>query len=167
MATDPSPLRGGLRDSLTIIMIFLALIYALPAWARESDNDLKMDMKMMIINGRSLPEKHIHTVNNNHTVRLFSEKEIVLPHSTGGSSRRADLHNHDSMIFQHSTFIHSEILKSETIIIALISQCQTCNYVSIPAMISQHSHSLATQYGSYFSLPESEISSYLTFFTNI
>ena len=44
--------------------------------------------------------------------------------------RVQDLHNHDSMIFQHSTFIHSEItyffiLKSETIIIAMISQCQT------------------------------------------
>ena len=99
-------------------------------------------MKMMIINGRSLPEKHIHTVNNNHTVRLLSEKEIVLPHSTGGSSRRADLHNHDLMIFQHSTFIHSEltyffILKSETIIIAMISQCQTC-YMGGPKLITQH-----------------------------
>ena len=135
--------RGGLRDSLTIIMIFLALIYALPDWVRESDDDLKMDMKMMITNGRSLPEKHIHTVvliNNNHTVRLFREKEIVLPHSTGGSSRRADLLNHDSMIFQHSTFFHSElttyffILKSETIIIAMISQCQTCNDVSTSSL---------------------------------
>ena len=56
--------RGGLRDYLTIIMIFLALIDA--AWVGESDNDLMIHAVVFI--------------NNNHTIRLFSEKEIFLPH---------------------------------------------------------------------------------------
>ena len=44
-----------------------------PAWVRESDNDLRMDMKMMIIDSQSLPE-NIHAVvfiNDNHTARLL------------------------------------------------------------------------------------------------
>ena len=42
-------------------------------WVRESDNDLRMDMKMMIIDDQSLPE-NIHAVvfiNDNHTARLL------------------------------------------------------------------------------------------------
>ena len=123
---------------------------ALPAWVRESDNDLRMDMKMMIIESQSLPE-NIHAVvfiNDNHTARLLSEKGIVLPHSTGGSEKLpgkliaifwADLQNPVSMIFQHSTFFHSEL--TDTLFWAW-------SFILKSAMISQHSHSLATQDGS-------------------
>ena len=65
-----------------------------PAWVRESNNDLRMDMKMMFIDSQSLPE-NIHAVVfiiDNHTARLL-----------GGSGKLpifwADLQNPFSMIF--------------------------------------------------------------------
>ena len=98
-----------------------------PAWVWESDKDLRMDMKMMIKDSQSLPE-NIHAVvfiNDNHTARLL-----------GGSGKLpilwADLQNPVSMIFQHSTFFHSEL--TDTLFWAW-------SFILKSAMISQHSHS--------------------------